>query len=199
MSYDNNHIISGDNIDIGDIIYTHSANQHVSYNTQGDLTIDDKCLSYDENKKYFKKLSRSRKHKEWLLDDTYIKPSNDITQSLATIDHNSVSDISQQVTNTTLSSGEKLQLNKGKGVVLMDSDNPWYFNSNTVIPDIIPLPPTVSAPVPAPAPTPLQIQPQVQSESESEMYLCSTKVQVTGVLLLILLIFLIYKFMKHHD
>ena len=123
----------------------HSKNQLVTYNTQGELIIDGKCLSYQNNPSselFFDSCTGDKKQK-WNIYEGQISPQTEY-QKCVTTNHDSLSlescdssdDQSWTTENNDINTTGDYAWNKykGKTVVLVESDNPWYINVDNTIP-----------------------------------------------------------------
>jgi hypothetical protein len=126
-----------------------SNNQSVSYNTQGELIIDDQCLTQKSGKVYFDKCKNEKKQL-WKIDNNKIYSLNSPEMCLSTLGENVT--IKQCSNNENENENEddnkwiieesdiektsdyKPIKYKGKTIVLVDSENPWYLNYDTTIP-----------------------------------------------------------------
>lgn len=122
-----------------------SSNQNVSYTTQGELIIDNKCLTFDNNDNvYFDDCSdKTLKNQSWdlNLDENKISPYNNKNKCLSSdADKLKYCDSDESIYwNTEQNDVEhsddyNLPQYKGKSVVLVDSNNPWYLNKDITIP-----------------------------------------------------------------
>lgn len=122
-----------------------SNNQSVSYNTQGELIIDDKCLTQKSGKVYFDKCKNEKKQL-WKIDNNKIYSLNSPEMCLSTLGENITI---KQCSNNEDEDDNKWTIEesdiektsdykpikyKGKTIVLVDSENPWYLNYDTTIP-----------------------------------------------------------------
>lgn len=116
-----------------------SEKQTLSYNAQGELIIDDKCLSYsDNNSVYFDNCSDDNNQK-WTISDNKISSSVSgkcLETNGEEIYLQNCSDIEWNVEDSDVSTSSDYTWNKhrGKTVVLVKSDNPWYINQDVTEP-----------------------------------------------------------------
>lgn len=132
-----------------------STNQIITYNTQGELIIDGKCLSFD-NKPHpdlFFDTCADSQNQKWNIYSGQISPIQSATsvqseyKQCITSENNSEDNVSLQTcgrqrdnqiwdteNNDDVSTNNTWSRYKGKAVVLVESDNPWYINKNTTIP-----------------------------------------------------------------
>lgn len=126
-----------------------SKNQNVSYNVQGELIINDSCLTAKQNNDVkFDKCSKT-KDQMWSLDNNKIYPDSAQNMCLFTNneklglkkcqedDQNGSDDnikMSIEDSDTEKTSDYRMKEYKGKTIVLVESDNPWYLNKDTTIP-----------------------------------------------------------------
>lgn len=121
----------------------YSNNQAISYNTQGELIINDKCLTRKKDDKVeFNKCNKD-KNQSWTLDNKKVYSSSSPDLCLfsqnETVELKKCSDDENSILNIEDSDTERtsdyvLKKYKGKTIVLVDSDNPWYLNKDTTIP-----------------------------------------------------------------
>jgi hypothetical protein len=123
-----------------------SERQTLSYNVQGELISDGKCLTYlDQNTPvFFDSCDTNNKHQKWNLENGKIKAHTEYDKCLAVGNSDSVylkgcQDIDEQTWNTEdpdvgTSSDFGWDKYKGKNVVLVASDNPWYINKDDTYP-----------------------------------------------------------------
>jgi hypothetical protein len=127
-----------------------SKNQSVSYNAQGELIVNNKCLTNNDERVYFDKCDDDCKNKQmWEIKDNKIFPANSPEMCLSyNVENNKnddniklekCSETNSQIWNIEDSdvarSQDYNQLKyKGKTIVLVDSENPWYLNYDTTIP-----------------------------------------------------------------
>lgn len=120
--------------------------QTFSYNAQGELTSDGKCLEYDPNNVlFFNKCDNLNEKQKWLVTDTKISPSNDFSKCVESNFGdddihltNCNNDIDSQQwrledPDVPTSSDFNWDKFKGKTVVLVENDNPWYVNKDTTV------------------------------------------------------------------
>lgn len=124
----------------------HDNNQSILYNAQGELIVNDKCLTYDNPDKpaYFTACGSDNKNQKWNFAYNTISPQYDQDKCLSlTNDENIyVKGCDQNNDNQSWniesdnSSPNDFEWNKfkGKTVVLVESNNPWYVNQDTTIP-----------------------------------------------------------------
>jgi hypothetical protein len=119
-----------------------SNNQSVSYNTQGELIIDDQCLTQKSGKVYFDKCKNEKKQL-WKIDNNKIYSLNSPDMCLSTLGENiSIKQCSDEDDNKWAIEESDIEKTsdykpikyKGKTIVLVDSENPWYLNYDTTIP-----------------------------------------------------------------
>jgi hypothetical protein len=120
----------------------YSKNQLISYNAQGELMINDKCLTKNQNEIVFSDCTK-QDNQMWKIYEDKISPSADNNKCLTS---NNEEIILSECNNTDVQSWnmEYPDINKttdthypeqkGRSVVLVDSDNPWYLNIDTTIP-----------------------------------------------------------------
>jgi Ricin-type beta-trefoil lectin domain len=123
----------------------YSKNQKVLYNIQGELMVDDKCLTSDisGNDVYFDEC-RKDKNQAWQLYDDKIVLSEDKSKCLTSDNtqlkvtdcdnKNEMQSWNVEHPDVNKSTDYILPKYKGKMVVLVDSDHPWYLNNDTTIP-----------------------------------------------------------------
>ena len=125
-------------------------NQIVSYDTQGQLSIDDKCLTYYNNSTGLKfDTCNGEPNQKWSMYENKISPMEDMTKCLS-VDYSDDSQVNIipcsneksidqiQTWNTADVSGPSVKdyqwdKYKGKTVVLVESNDPWYLNKDTTI------------------------------------------------------------------
>jgi len=120
--------------------------QNITYNAQGEIIIDDKCLTNNNSNVSFETCNNSNKQKWYLDPEGYIKTfTNDgvnclssDTNNLYVNDCNNDLDkyykwIEQESNYDDDSSDYSLDEYQGKVVVLTETNNPWYINSNSSI------------------------------------------------------------------
>ena len=145
LSSPNNKILTkiDDNAHLKDKKY--SSNQSVTYNAQGELMVENKCLSY-ENKPnpdlFFDDCNGDPNQKWYIYQDQISSQSkydkciteNNDTVSLDTCD--SINSKQWNIENGDVANPTDYVWDtyEGKNVVLVESDNPWYINKNTTIP-----------------------------------------------------------------
>lgn len=135
-----------------------SNNQSVSYSTQGELIIDDKCLTQESGKVYFDNCKNEKKQL-WKINHNKIYSMESPEICLSTSGENiKLSKCSEKDENVDVSVDENVDVSidenkwsveesdvektsdykpikyKGKTIVLVDSENPWYLNYDTTIP-----------------------------------------------------------------
>lgn len=124
-----------------------SLQQSFSYNAQGELTTDGKCLTYNNNSVLVETCDKqhSNDNQKWLLTQNKILPSNDFGKCLEVSNNNpnvylrECDDASKMqnwsTENTDSNSSDDYVWDKyqGKSVVLVENDNPWYVNTDTTI------------------------------------------------------------------
>lgn len=122
--------------------------QYLIYSPNGELIIDDKCLTYLSNSKEQKIMSCSNGiEQKWSIEpDGKIKPKLDNTKCLTSkydnvviescneTDMDSYQRWNEEDSNSYVSMND-YSWNKyqGKTVVLVEEDNPWYINEDTTI------------------------------------------------------------------
>lgn len=123
----------------------YSKNQQVLYSMQGELMVNDKCLTSDisGNNVYFDEC-RKDKNQSWELYGDRITLLNGKNKCLASDDeklkvidcsnNNEMQSWNIEQPDVNRSSDFILPTYKGKMVVLVDSDKPWYLNNDTTIP-----------------------------------------------------------------
>ena len=128
-----------------------SLSQTFSYNAQGELTTDGKCLTYNDASVSAEECDseHSNKRQKWLLSQNKILPSNDFEKCLETPTSNNGKVYLKQCDDTSLnqswsteSSDSDVSENSstdynwdkyhGKTVVLVENDNPWFVNDDVV-------------------------------------------------------------------
>jgi hypothetical protein len=121
----------------------YSNNQSISYNAQGELIINDKCLTKKGEKEVEFDVCKKDKNQSWDLDNKKIYPSSSPDHCLFSqnekIEINKCSDDENTIFNiedddTDRTSDYALKKYMGKTIVLVDSDNPWYLNKDTTVP-----------------------------------------------------------------
>lgn len=136
---------TGTHVQVNDSTYMQ--NQNISYNTQGELMIDDKCLTYtneNENNLLFDTCKNDDSQK-WIVFQDKINPqintqkcitSNSITKTITLEKCNSNNDNNEQswdVENSNKTNNDYTwDKYKGKTVMLVESDNPWFINKDIV-------------------------------------------------------------------
>jgi hypothetical protein len=123
-----------------------SNNQSISYNTQGELIIDEQCLTQNSGKVYFDKCKNEKKQL-WKINNNKIysveSPELCLSSSGENISISKCLDENQNDDSNTWTIEEsdvektsdyKPIKYKGKSIVLVDSENPWYLNYDTTIP-----------------------------------------------------------------
>jgi hypothetical protein len=125
----------------------HSKKQNISYNIQGELMIDDKCLTHKNTEVYFDKCKK-KQDQLWKIHDNMIYPTSEPEKCLSTFGENikikscSSDKYDESViwnieeSDVEKSTDYKLKKYAGKTMVLVDSDDPWYLNRDTTIPMI---------------------------------------------------------------
>ena len=129
----------------------HNSNQAVSYNTQGELIVDDKCLTYRDAMApvYFDSCSSSNSKQKWRISRGKINTADDDLCLTSSIEENNTDEniyvtgcdnLDQQTWDTENSDSDgpndyRWNKFKGKTVVLVQSDNPWYINKDITIPE----------------------------------------------------------------
>lgn len=118
-------------------------NQTFKYSVQGELIADDKCLSYDDSKQPNVNLETcsGEEHQHWLLTNTSnIKLKNldkcltlnTETDNVSVMACNNSSDNQEwDIEEDDTDSSYLWDKYKGKTVVLVEADNPWYVNKDT--------------------------------------------------------------------
>lgn len=120
----------------------YSNNQSISYNVQGELIINNECLTKKEKNIEFSKCEKN-KNQFWNIDKNKIFPvsnpdlcifsdKENIELKKCTDDEKTIMNIEDSDTDKT--TDYRLKKYKGKTIVLVDSDNPWYLNKDTTIP-----------------------------------------------------------------
>jgi hypothetical protein len=131
----------------------HGKNQSVTYNTQGELIVGGKCLTYKNKPNpelFFSDCDKSDTNQKWHFADGQISPKSELTQCMAPVtslgssqqDEISVKncDNSDEQTwdteNPSISTSTDYSVDeyKGKTVVLVEADDPWYINVDSTIP-----------------------------------------------------------------
>lgn len=115
-------------------------NQVMTYNAQGELIINDKCLTHENSGLYFDACNKSDKQK-WTSVKNTIRPQNDKSKCVTATNSDNVNisecndSISQdwvsEYTYNTNNTDFEWQNHFGKTVVLVESDNPWYLNDGS--------------------------------------------------------------------
>lgn len=123
-----------------------SERQTLSYNAQGELISDGKCLTYsDQNTPvFFDSCDTNNKYQKWNLENGKIKAHTEYDKCLTVGNSDSVhlkecQDIDEQTwdseeSDVRTSSDYGWDKYRGKTVVLVASDNPWYINKDTTYP-----------------------------------------------------------------
>lgn len=132
-----------DDVKLKNKIY--NKNQKISYNTQGELIMDDKCLTYNNNKIYFDKCN-NKTDQMWDIYDNNIHPLENPEKCLSSFgdniemkdcaDNSEASIWNVENSDSDKSSDYRLPEYKGKTMVLVDSDDPWYLNKDVTLPII---------------------------------------------------------------
>jgi len=119
------------------------SHQALSYNTQGELITDSKCMTYSDetNPVFFDDCTNNKKQK-WHIFDNKVSPQHNSEKCL-TVENDSVyikqctenNDNQSWTTGATDDSDATYAWNKyrGKSVVLVESNNPWYVNSDQTV------------------------------------------------------------------
>lgn len=121
-----------------------NASQTFRYNAQGELIIDDKCLTVDKFKSKINLDSCSGdEHQEWLLtssgsikskkDDLCLSTESDNVSVMACNNSSDNQDWNIENDDTNATAIYTWDKYKGKTVVLVESDDPWYVNKDTTI------------------------------------------------------------------
>ena len=118
----------------------YSSAQLVSYNAQGALVINDKCLTRNDSSSptSFKSCDPSSIKQKWSIYDGKIAALNTqqcLTQKQDDIILEQCKDMDEQTwdeeaEDTENSSDFSWDFFKGRNVVLVESDNPWFINKN---------------------------------------------------------------------
>jgi len=124
----------------------YSEDQTVTYNTQGELIIDGKCLTLPKintpNPELFFDTCNNNDNQKWNMYQGQIMPQSGKQQCLTSNDNNlSISNCTNsdaqtwdtEDDNINTSSDYSWDTYKGKTVVLVESDNPWYINTGTTV------------------------------------------------------------------
>lgn len=125
--------------------------QVFSYNAQGELISDGKCLSYGESKVSAESCNSENLNQKWVLSQNKILPSNNFGKCLDVnaLDKTTVklndcdssysqqwnTEIENNIFNDTESSNSgnyTWTKYKGKTLALVENDNPWFVNSDLV-------------------------------------------------------------------
>lgn len=128
--------------------------QIFSYSAQGELTNDNKCIEYNGSK-VFAETCNSNPNQKWLVSQSTIQPSNDFGKCLdvSNLDNTTIllNDCDSSFTQSwSTESNELLTINpdnehvnstddiswdkyQGKTVVLVENNNPWFVNHDTVV------------------------------------------------------------------
>jgi len=119
-------------------------NQQFTYNSQGEIILDDKCLSYKPNNSVYFSSCNDGQEQKWNFDYNIISPKSDPQKCLTSNnDKVSVEQCKQdgddsQIWDVEYESKTPNDFSwnsvKGKSVVLVQSDDPWYINQDTTIP-----------------------------------------------------------------
>jgi hypothetical protein len=121
----------------------YSNNQSVSYNAQGELIINDKCLTKKNDNSIGFDVCKKDKNQSWNLDNKKIYPSSSSDNclfsqnekiELGKCSDDEVTNFNIEDTDTERTSDYSLKKYSGKTIVLVDSDNPWYLNKDTTNP-----------------------------------------------------------------
>lgn len=113
--------------------------QEVSYNAQGELIINGKCLTKENNNIKLEKCEGNKKQK-WIPRDNNISTydeNNCITSSDSNVSlkpcypDNINQDWHMEESDTSKNTDYSLRKYKGKTVVLVEADNPWYVNKDS--------------------------------------------------------------------
>lgn len=122
-----------------------SLKQNFSYNAQGELISNGKCLTYenDNENAYFSSCDPNNKKQKWTIANNKISPAEDFSKCLKSDDD----DISIQKCDKSIdqlwetedadlatSSDYTWDKYQGKTVVLVESDNPWFINEDVTYP-----------------------------------------------------------------
>ena len=111
-------------------------NQKFSYNAQGELVSNNKCMTSKNDSVYFDDCNNNDSQK-WKIDDGKIYSEENVDKCLESVDGNAVlkncdnSEFQQwnkENDNDNTTNYFSWQKFKGKNVVLVESDNPWYLN-----------------------------------------------------------------------
>lgn len=119
-------------------------NQIISYTAQGELVLNDKCITKKNNDIKLEKCSESTNQKWISKDNNNFSPLDDVNDLCINSDNSenislkpcdsSTSDQDWNKENVSRTTNIKLPKYKGKTVILVESNNPWYINKNTTIP-----------------------------------------------------------------
>lgn len=139
------------NLNLSSKVDSEYQNLPVSYTIQGELKINNKCLSNDNNDTVTQSQCRNSDNQKWYLYDNHIVSDKD--QSCIAVDNNSlkkkrcdVNDVTQQwiiknedsvILDNLQPVNDKWTTIKGKTVLLLESDNPWYINKTSKIEGIV--------------------------------------------------------------
>lgn len=120
----------------------YSNDQTISYNTQGELIMNDKCLTHKSGKVYFDKCKNEKKQ-SWKINNNNIYPSEFPQMCLSSSGEDvSLKKCSDEDQNKWIIEESDIEKSsdynpikyKGKTIVLVDSENPWYLNYDSTIP-----------------------------------------------------------------
>ena len=121
----------------------YSSKQLISYNAQGALVVNGKCLSQnDDSSVSFKSCDPSSIKQKWSILDGSISTLDALNKKCLT-SHNHSSDVvleqckkmdeqtwDEEAEDTENSSDFSWDVFKGRNVVLVESDNPWFINKD---------------------------------------------------------------------
>ncbi len=127
--------------------------QLFSYNAQGELINEGKCLTYKNSKVLAESCNSDSSNQKWVLSQNKILPSNNFGKCLdvsaldkTTVELNDCESSNTQQWDTELNnnifddtvssqSGDYTWAKyKGKTLALVENDNPWFVNTDMVIP-----------------------------------------------------------------
>lgn len=116
--------------------------QIFGYNTQGELISDGKCMTLNKNNNmlYFDECNYMNDDQKWIIDNKKIKPQISLPSENKCVELNNdtlilneCADFDIQKWNTENDDDTNKfswQKFKGKNVVLVEADNPWYVNND---------------------------------------------------------------------
>lgn len=122
-----------------------SSKQTLSYNAQGELITDGKCLTYNKNNDVYFEPCNNNKTQKWNILNDKVKPQYKYDSCLSSSTDNDIINIQQCANNdeqswntessdVTNSSDYVLPQHNGKSIVLVSVDSPFYLNTDVTTP-----------------------------------------------------------------